>query len=117
MKVISHEDIVKLNIPPEECYKWVEEAIKAKEKAILPPKISMKPYPGVFCNVMPSILDTSYSKYGGIKIVTRYPERKPSLESKVLLYDITNGDLLAIMNADWITAMRTGAVAAHSVMT
>lgn len=56
MKVISFEDIKKLDIQPAVCYQWASEMIENKKKALLPPKISMKPYDGVFCNVMPSIL-------------------------------------------------------------
>ena len=52
---------------------------------------------------------------GGVKVVNRYPERKPSLDSKLLLLDMVSGDYLALMDANWITAMRTGAVAAHSI--
>ena len=72
----------------------------------------MKPAPGVFCNVMPSIID----KTGGIKVVTRYPERIPALESFLTIYDVESGENLALMDATWITAMRTGAVAAHSIL-
>lgn len=53
---------------------------------------------------------------GGVKIVTRYPERVPSLNSRLLLFNAENGEFLALMDADWITAMRTGAVAAHSIL-
>lgn len=53
--------------------------------------------------------------WGGVKIVTRYPNRNPSLDSKMLLFDANSGAFLALMDANWITAMRTGAVAAHSI--
>lgn len=53
---------------------------------------------------------------GGVKAVTRYPERKPSLDSKILLFNADSGEFLALMDGNWITAMRTGAVAAHSVL-
>ena len=72
----------------------------------------MKPSEGTFCNVMPCILNNGY---GGVKIVTRYPERIPSLDSRLILFDAMKGDFLALMDADWITTMRTGAVAAHSI--
>ena len=52
----------------------------------------------------------------GVKVVNRYPERKPSLDSKLLLLDNLSGDFLALMDANWITAMRTGAVAVHSIL-
>ena len=90
--------------------------IKNKNRTILPPKISIKPYEGVFCNVMPSFIPNSNNDYEGVKVVTRYPERSPSLDSKILLLNAKTGDFLALMDADWITAMRTGAVATHTIM-
>lgn len=116
MKIITFEDIKKLNISVQDYYNWTVEMLKNKSKAILPPKISMKPYDGVFCNVMPSFIPNESSDYEGVKVVTRYPERIPSLDSKLLLFDAKSGEFLALMDADWITAMRTGAVAAHSIM-
>lgn len=53
---------------------------------------------------------------GGVKVVTRYPERKPSLDSKLILMNAQTGEFLAVMDANWITAMRTGAVAVHSIL-
>ncbi len=111
MKIVTFEDIKKLNISPALCYDWVVDALENKDKYILPAKISLKPRDGVFCNIMPTI----GSKTGGVKVVTRYPEREPSLDSKILLLDTENGDFLALMDGDWITTMRTGAVAAHSI--
>ena len=116
MKYITHKDITDLNIPIPQLYSWAEETIKNKNSAILPPKISIKPDPGVFCNVMPSVINSCGKRYGGVKVVTRFPDRQPCLDSKILLYDMDCGDVLALMDGDWITAMRTGAVAAHSII-
>lgn len=116
MKLITFNDIVSMNISPESCYQWVIDTLKQKPETILPPKISIKPKEGSFCNVMPSILpDDAFGSIGGIKVVTRYPGRIPSLDSKLLLFNAQTGEFLALMDANWITAMRTGAVAAHSI--
>lgn len=116
MKIITFNDIKELNISPKTCYEWAEQMIREKKKSLLPPKISIKPKDGVFCNVMPSMIPSeSIGFAGGIKVVTRYPERVPSLESQLLLLDADNGDFLALMDATWITTMRTGAVAAHTI--
>ena len=112
MKVIDFDVISKKNISPVDCYNWVSEMIENKNSAVLPPKISLKPFDGVFCNVMPSIVKES----GGIKVVTRYPDRVPALESFLTLFDVATGEVLALMDATWITAMRTGAVAAHTII-
>ena len=85
----------------------------------MPPKISMKPSDGIFCNVMPGIIPADISplghSVGGVKVVTRYPDRNPSLDSKILLFNADTGENLALMDGNFITAMRTGVVAAHSV--
>lgn len=112
MKLITFDQIQNLGITPCTCYSWVEEMIRKKNTTILPPKISMKPSPEIFINVMPSIIN---DKIGGVKIVSRYPERLPSLDSKLLIINVETGDFLGLMDADWITTMRTGAVAAHSI--
>lgn len=113
MKILTHKDIVDLNIDPIECYNWVSEMIKNKNTAILPAKISMKPSKDVFYNIMPSILPTD--NIGGVKVVSRHPSRNPALDSQVMLYDTSNGDIKGILDANYITTMRTGAVAAHSI--
>jgi ornithine cyclodeaminase len=51
-------------------------------------------------------------KYFGLKLVSRIEGQTPTLKSDITLYDAETGQLLAIMDGDWITAMRTGAVAA-----
>lgn len=117
MKLITFDCIKTLNIQPADCFRWVCDTIRKKKETILPPKISIKLGEGSFCNVMPSILpDESFGSIGGIKVVTRYPGRTPSLDSKLLLFNAKTGEFLALMDADWITAMRTGAVAAHSII-
>ena len=117
MKIITFQDIANMKIQPSMCFEWADTMIKNKRQAILPPKISMKPFDGVFCNVMPSIISgLAETNWGGIKVVTRYPNRVPSLESRILLMNANTGEFLALMDGTWITAMRTGAVAAHSIL-
>ncbi|MBQ6773544.1 MAG: hypothetical protein IJP48_05695 [Synergistaceae bacterium] len=121
MKIITFDDIAALRINPAVCYNWVEHVIKNKELALLPPKISMKPFPSekIFCNVMPCVIPGEISplgfSVGGVKIVTRYPQRQPALDSKLFLFNADTGENLALIDANFITAMRTGAVAAHSI--
>lgn len=117
MKVITFEDIASLGISPGQCMDWAEATIKNKKGALLPAKISIKPFEGVFCNVMPGmLLEADKNHWGGVKVVTRYPNRLPSLESRILLMDAETGEFLALMDGTWITTMRTGAVAAHSTL-
>ena len=114
MKIIDFNTIRDLNISPLQCYEWVTESIAHKNEAVLPAKISMKPgMPGVFYNCMPSAIPAT--DYVGVKVVNRYPQRAPSLDSQILLYELSSGRHVALLDGNWITAMRTGAVAAHSV--
>lgn len=116
MKVLSFDKIREAGVSPLQCYEWVSESILNKKNTILPAKISLKPgMPGVFYNTMPCIIPAPKYGWGGVKLVTRYPERKPSLNSTILLYDLETGENIAILDGNWITAMRTGAVAAHSI--
>ncbi|MBQ2688436.1 MAG: ornithine cyclodeaminase family protein [Clostridia bacterium] len=114
MKIITHQDILNLNITPKEAYDWSEFVIKNKNSAILPPKISIKPetMEGVFCNVMPCY----FGDFGGVKMVTRYPDRAPSLDSQLMLLDTKTGVTKALIDANFITALRTGAVCVHSLL-
>lgn len=113
MKILTHRDIMNLNIESIQCYKWVTEMLKTKDKVILPAKTSMKPKEEVFYNIMPSLIPQYNS--GGVKVVTRYPSRKPTLDSQIMLYDYDSGEIKALMDGNYITTMRTGAVSAHSI--
>ena len=113
MKIIDYNQIKKLNISPKQCVDWVDKALRSKYDCILPSKISVSPSSDVFYNTMPVYLATK-DRFG-VKVVSRYPERKPALVSDILLYDSIHGELLAFMDGSWITAMRTGAVAALSI--
>ena len=116
MKIISFDDVRSLNNSPELCYEWVGKMIERKGEAFLPPKIHMNRPGNIFCNVMPCCVPFDNGTMGGIKAVTRYPARKPSLDSKILLFNADTGEFLALLDGNWITAMRTGAVTAHSVI-
>lgn len=58
----------------------------------------------------------SSSKALGVKVLARFPERGPgaSLNSLLLLFDDEDGTPLAIMDAVYVTAVRTAAGAALS---
>lgn len=113
MKIITHEEISRLNISGEKMFNWVDETLYSKRLDILPPKLSLKPENEVFFNIMPTIIPNQ--KIAGVKVVNRYPDRTPVLDSQILLYDLENGNCKALMDGNYITTARTGAVAAHSI--
>ena len=116
MKTISIEDIYALKISNEDIFNWVKKAFLSKTESMLPPKISQVFNESKnFYNTMPAIVPEINA--AGVKIVSRYVGRHPAIMGEILLYDFKSGELLALMDATWITAKRTGAVAALAVET
>ncbi len=115
MKTFSFNLINSLNISPATCMEWIKDSFSKKGQALLPPKISIHPQGDDFFNTMPVILPYEKEKqYYGVKVVHRIANATPSIGGDILLYDAKTGELLAMMDADWITMMRTGAVAAFA---
>lgn len=126
MKIISDIAIRNLGISPLTCISWIKESLSLKADAELPVKLGVHPADGEFFTSMPCLLpppekQSDYQirenksfkrRYFGLKLVHRLLSAVPSLGSDLLLYDASTGDLLALMDADWITTMRTGALAA-----
>ena len=113
---ITNEQIESLHITPKQCVEWVTESFKMKYESQLPPKISVHPQGIDFYTSMPCLLPTSFDRFG-VKVVSRINGRKPALHSDLLLYEASSGQLLSLIDADWITQMRTGAVAALTIRT
>ena len=111
VRIFRHEDIVKAAISPKQCLEWIEESFSIKYESDLPPKISIHPQGDDFFNTMPCLLPKRFGRFS-VKEVHRIAGQVPSLGSDILLYDSTRGNLQAIIDGDWITTMRTGAVAA-----
>ena len=116
MKHISDRDIVGLEISPAQCVEWVTEAFKMKHNCQLPAKVSVHPQGNDFITTMPCLLPTEYNTFG-VKVVSRVVGREPALKSDLLLFDSLLGDIKAMVETNWITSMRTGAVAALAIKT
>lgn len=116
MKLITHELIRSLNIKPAICVEWISESFSLKSEAMLPPKISLHPTDVNFFNFMPCRLPERFGRIS-VKIVRRIVSATPTLTSDILLYDEHDGKLLAMLDGDWITSMRTGAVATIAAKT
>ena len=116
--VIQQEQIDKLHINPKECIEWVKEGFLMKDEVQMPAKLSVHPQGEDFITSMPCLLPLrNGKKYFGLKLVSRIEGQTPTLKSDITLYDAETGRLLAVMDGDWITAMRTGAVAALAART
>lgn len=116
MKHITNQQIQSLAISPATCLDWIKESFSIKGQAQLPAKMSVHPRGNDFITTMPCLLPAEYGVFG-VKVVSRIKGQNPALKSELMLYDTTSGDLLALMDANWITTMRTGAVAALAIQT
>lgn len=116
MLTISSQEIESLQISPFTCVEWVREAFLIKDKCQLPAKVSLHPQGIDFFNTMPCLLPPEYHVFG-CKIVSRIVGNHPALKSEIMVFDTRTGELTALLNGDWITAMRTGAVAALAINT
>lgn len=110
MTILSHSAISALHITPMQAMGWIRESFSLKKEALLPHKISLTFEPGKFMNTMPCMVPAL--NVFGYKVITRYPDRNPSVDGDIMLYDYATGCLRAILDAFWITTARTGAVAA-----
>lgn len=124
MKIISDQIIRGLGIKPSTCVAWVKESLDLKSVSQLPIKEAVKPTLDEFFTSMPCLLpppdieqETGLKRhYYGLKVVHRLDKSTPSPGGDILLYDAKTGELLALMDAEWITAMRMGALAAARVL-
>lgn len=114
MKILTFPDITQLGISDTLAYQWIQESFLQKSDTYLPAKTSMKDG-STFINVMPCILRKEMK--AGVKVVSRFANRMPTLDSEILLYDYTTGFPLALMDGNYITALRTGAAAALNIET
>lgn len=116
MQIITAQQIEELHISPAQCVEWVTESFKAKYDCQCPAKMSVHPTGKDFITTMPALLPEE-TKTFGVKVVSRVNGRHPALRSDIMLFDTESGEIKAIVDANWITSMRTGAVAALTMKT
>lgn len=116
MKIITDSEIVSLGISPATCVEWVRESLLIKDRCQLPHKIPVHPRGTDFITTMPCLLPSEYRSFG-VKVVSRTEGRKPALRSSLTMYDTVSGEVAALMDSNWITDMRTGAMAALAIAT
>lgn len=97
-------------------YDWVDEALRHKDDFICPPKPRMSQIDGDYFNVMPAMYEKN--NVAMVKMIGRHSikraEKRSTMMGNILLYEADTGILKALMDAEYITTLRTGAVAAHS---
>lgn len=90
---------------------------KGEGRVEMPPKPGIHTRPNAFIHAMPAFVPAA--KAAGIKWIGGYPENPgkyglPYITGLLVLNDVDTGVPLAVMDATWITAMRTGAVSGIS---
>ena len=90
---------------------------KAAGRVELPPKLGLSPRPGAVLHAMPARAGDAV----GMKWIASFSENRarglPPTAGIIVLNDATTGIPQAVLDADWITTMRTGAVAAVAART
>lgn len=113
MLLLEHGDIAGL-LSPEEVIEALREALleQSKDLVQVPPRTTVDSTSGFgWLRTMPAILNGS--KVMGFKAMHSTPG--VGVGYFVDLYDLPTGELLAMLDADWLTAQRTAATAAIGV--
>jgi ornithine cyclodeaminase/alanine dehydrogenase-like protein (mu-crystallin family) len=120
LRYLSRRDVESLGIPMSEVVAIVEEMFREKGAghAEMPPKPGIHPAGDAFIHAMPGFLPRLGA--AGVKWISGYPDNRerglPYISGLLILNDPDTGLPTAVMDATWITAVRTGAataVAAH----
>ncbi len=114
MKIITHA-VIKGLIRSDEAFEIVKENFIRKNEWILPAKTSLKCGSADFFNTMPCMMPAE--GFAGVKMIFRRAGRVPTLTSKIIIFDYVTGDALALIDGDYLTVLRTGAVAALAAET
>lgn len=119
MKILDFETIRNFaaEMDPYEWYQWVDYASRNKEKFQCPPKPRLSQEGGDYFNAMPALFEEdniAILKMIGRHSVKRNESERSSMLGDMLLYEADTGILKGLMDAEYITTLRTGVVGAHS---
>ena len=106
VKYFTNEE-VSGTISVRECIEVIDNLFENIEKTQMPPKVYMDVPNGDFRSMPAVVNNTAGIKWAGLNL--REPG-KIKIFAKVLINDIDSGDLLAMMDAETLTAIRTAAV-------
>ncbi len=113
---LSQEEILSLGISMATVIELTEAALAEHGRGRVenPPKPGIHPRPDTFIHAMPAYLQDS--DIGGLKWVSGYPQNRarglPQIIGLLVLNDVETGAPLCVMDATWITGVRTAAVSA-----
>ena len=106
MRTLSNEDVANLITVPE-CINIIEKLFDNLDVTHMPPKVYMDVPNGDFRSMPAVVHETAGIKWAGLKLDNT---GKCKIFAKVLINDIPTGELLAILDGEELTAIRTAAV-------
>ena len=106
MRMLSNEDVANLITVPE-CINIIEKLFQNLDVTHMPPKVYMDVPNGDFRSMPAVVHETAGIKWAGLKLDNT---GKCKIFAKVLINDIPTGELLAILDGEELTAIRTAAV-------
>lgn len=113
---LSRADVERINLPMSEVITALEEMFEQKGlgRVEMPPKPGVHPLPDAFIHAMPAHIPALGAT--GLKWIAGYPQNQarglPYITGLLILNDPETGVPIAVMDATWITAKRTGAATA-----
>lgn len=113
---LSRLDVEKINISMPEIINALENMFteKGNGRVEMPPKPGIHTQKDAFIHAMPAFIPSL--KSAGMKWISGYPENQkknlPYITGLLILNDPETGIPIAVMDATWITAQRTGAATA-----
>ena len=113
---LSKRDVEQVNVPMNNIIAALEKMFvdKGNGRVEMPPKPGIHTRPDAFIHAMPAYIPSLQS--AGLKWVSGYPENQkknlPYITGLIILNDPETGIPIAVMDATWVTAMRTGAATA-----
>lgn len=113
---LSRKDVETLNLPMPDIINALDSMFREKGEGRIemPPKPGIHTRPDAFIHAMPAYIPGM--KAAGVKWISGYPENQkknlPYITGLLILNDPETGLPIAVMDATWITARRTGAATA-----
>ena len=109
VKYFTNDEVAEMLSVPE-CIELIDDLFKNIEHTQMPPKIYMDIPNGDF-RAMPAIVrNTAGIKWCGVHLDETGTKRKINIFAKVLINEVDSGKLLAILDGEILTAIRTAAV-------
>jgi len=109
LNILSNTEVAEL-LTVSECISIIENLFKNLDNSYMPPKTYLNIPNGDF-RAMPAIVDnTAGIKWCGVHMDDTGTKRKVNIFAKILINDINTGKLLAIMDGEVLTSIRTAAV-------